>query len=150
MSEVLTATAWIAAVINVVAAALGGWCWRRFEPSALFWRAARAGQAVMVAFALFTVVLFAAGERPDDDLFWIYVLVPMGVSFVAEQFRVLSARTILDGRELADAQAMRRLPEEEQRWIVLLIQRRELGVIALANAAIAFLLARAAMTAAGF
>jgi hypothetical protein len=150
MNAVVTTIAWVAAAINVVAALWGGWAWRRFASSPLFWRLCRAGQGAMLVFALVAVVLFAAGHRPDDDLFWVYVLVPLGLSFAAEQFRLLAARTILDGRDLADAQAMRRLPEDEQRWIVTLIQRREIGVMALANAAIAFLLVRAAMTAAGF
>jgi hypothetical protein len=150
MNTVVTTIAWVAAAINVVAALWGALAWRRFQPSPLFWRLCRAGQAGMLGFAIVAIVLFAAGHRPDDDLFWIYVLVPLGVSFVAEQFRLLAARTILDSRELDDAQAMRRLPDDEQRWIVTLIQRREIGIMALANVALAFLLVRAATTAAGF
>jgi hypothetical protein len=150
MNATVTTIAWVAAAINVAAALVGAWAYRRFEPSALFWRVSRAGQGSMLLFAIFAIVLFAAGHRPDDDLFWIYVLVPLGVSFAAEQFRLLAARSILDSRELEDAQAMRRLPDDEQRWIVTLIQRREIGVMAVANVAIAFLLVRAAMTAAGF
>lgn len=150
MNAVVITIAWVAAAINVAAALWGGWAWRSFAPSPLFWRLARAGQGAMLAFSVFAIVLFIAGHRPDDDLFWIYVLVPLGVSFAAEQFRLLAARTILDARDLEDAQDMRRLPADEQRWIVTLIQRRELGIMALANVAIAFLLVRAAMTAGGF
>jgi hypothetical protein len=150
MNPLITTIAWVAAAINVVAALAGAWAYRRFEPSRLFWRLCRGGQAGMLLFAIVAIVLFVAGHRPDSDLFWIYVLVPLGVSFAAEQFRLLAARTILDGRELEDAQAMRRLPDDEQRWIVTLIQRREIGVMAVANVAIAFLLVRAATTAAGF
>jgi hypothetical protein len=150
MNTVVTTIAWVAAAINVVAALRGALAWRRFEPSPLFWRLSRGGQAGMLVFAIVAIVLFVAGHRPDEDLFWIYVLVPLGLSFVAEQFRLLAARTILDSRELEDAQAMRRLPDDEQRWIVTLIQRREIGVMSLANIALAFLLVRAATTAAGF
>jgi hypothetical protein len=150
MNTVVISIAWAAAAVNVFAGLWGGVAWRRFAPSPGFWRLARAGQGAMLVFAIVAIVVFVAGHRPDDDLFWIYVLVPLGVSFVAEQFRLLAARTILDTRDLADAQAMRRLPQEEQRWIVTLIQRREIGVMALANLAIAFLLVRAATTAAGF
>ena len=103
-----------------------------------------------MVFAAFSGVVALTGDTPDDDLFWIYVLVPLGVSFVAEQFRVLSARTVLDQRELADADAMRALPRAEQELIRELIQRRETGIMALAALANAFLLIRAATTAAGF
>jgi hypothetical protein len=150
MNGVVVGAAWVGAAINLAAAALGGWCWWRFLPSPLFWRLTRAGQAAVVVFAAFTGIVALTGDSPDDDLFWVYVLVPLGVSFVAEQFRVLSARTVLDQRELADAEAMRRLPAEEQELIRELIIRRETGIMTLAALAIAFLLARAALTASGF
>jgi hypothetical protein len=150
MHGVIVAVAWAAAAVNVAAAAWGGWCWQRFVHSGAFWALARAGQAAVVVFAAVSGVTALAGDRPEDSLFWIYVLVPLGVSFVAEQFRILSARTVLDQRELADADAMRRLPAAEQELIRELIMRRETGIMALAALANAFLLARAAMTAAGF
>jgi hypothetical protein len=63
--------------------------------------------------------------------------------FFAEQFRVLAAQTVLDARGLEDAEAVGRLPEREQRSVVLQIVRRELGVMALAAAVTAFLALRA-------
>jgi hypothetical protein len=150
MNGLVVAVAWIAAALNVAAAIWGGFFWQRFRPSPLFWRLTRTGQAAIVVFAALSGVIALTGDTPDDDLFWIYVLVPLGVSFVAEQFRILSARTVLDQRGLADAQAMRRLSVGEQELIRELIIRRETGIMALAALANAFLLARAAMTAAGF
>ena len=150
MNGVVVTAAWIGAALNAAAAAWGGYCWQRFLHSRAFWALARAGQAAIVVFAAFTGIVALTGDSPDDDLFWIYVLVPLGVSFVAEQFRVLSARTVLDQRDLPDAAAMRRLPREEQELIRELVIRRETGIMALAALANAFLLARAAMTAAGF
>lgn len=150
MSGTVVAAAWVSAACNGVAAAWGGACWARFAHSPLFWGLARLGQATIVLFALLCGVLALAGDGPEDDLFWVYVLVPLGVSFVAEQFRILSARTVLDARGLVDAQAMRRLPPDEQEWIRTLVRRRETGVMALAAAANAFMLVRAALTAAGF
>ena len=150
MNGVVVAVAWIAAALNAAAAAWGAVCWQRFRHSPVFWALTRAGQAAIVVFAAFTGLVALTGDTPDDDLFWIYVLVPLGVSFVAEQFRILSARTVLDQRELADAKAMRKLPVSEQELIRDLIIRRETGIMALAALADAFLLARAALTAAGF
>lgn len=150
MNGVVVAAAWIATAFNAAAAAWGGVCWQRFRHSGAFWALARAGQGAIVVFAAFTGIVALAGDSPVDDLFWVYVLVPLGVSFVAEQFRVLSARTVLDQRELADADAMRKLPLAEQELIRELIMRRETGIMALAALANAFMLARAALTAAGF
>lgn len=150
MNGVVVAVAWIAAALNAAAAAWGAVCWQRFRHSPVFWALTRTGQGAIVVFAAFTGLVALTGDTPDDDLFWIYVLVPLGVSFVAEQFRILSARTVLDQRELADAKAMRKLPVAEQELIRDLIIRRETGIMALAALADAFLLARAALTAAGF
>jgi hypothetical protein len=150
MNGVVIAAAWAAAGLNAAAAVWGAVCWSRFLHSPAFWVLARLGQTGIVVFALVCGVLAIAGHRPDEGLFWVYVLVPLGLSFVAEQFRLVSARTVLDARELPDAQAVAALPLQEQEWIRTLVRRRETGVMTLAAAANAFLLARAALTAAGF
>jgi hypothetical protein len=139
-----TITALIAATLNAAAALYAGWRWWRVEPDRRAWWALRAGQASSLAVALVGAVAALAGSAPDDDLFWVYALVPLGTNFFAEQFRILSAQTVLDARGLADARAVGRLPEDEQRSIVLQIARRELGVVALACAVAAFLALRAA------
>lgn len=150
MNDVVVAAAWAAGGVNLAATLWGAWRWYQVEPSRVFWILLRAGQAAAVAFAVLCAVLFVAGHRPDDGLFWVYVLVPIGVSFVAEQLRLASAETVLEARGLEDAQAVGRLPEADQRSVVLQIVRREMGVMTLSAAAIAFLLVRAATTAAGF
>ena len=129
--------------VNTAAAAWGGWRWWRVEPSDAFWPLVRAGQATAAVLAIVAGVAYASGSRPDDGLFWIYALMPVAVSFFAEQFRALSAQTVLDARGLADARAVGRLPEAEQRSVVLQIVRREMGVMALAAGVIAFLALRA-------
>ena len=60
----------------------------------------------------------------------VYGLTPLGVSFLAEQLRLTSADSVLQSRDLEDAQAMRTLPDAEQRAIVAEIVRREVGVMA--------------------
>ena len=76
-------------------------------------------------------------------------MLPVPIGFFAEQFRVLSARTVLDARELEDAAAVGALSEAEQRSVVLAIVRRELGVMAVAAGVSAFLAFRAAGLTAG-
>jgi hypothetical protein len=87
------------------------------------------------------------GFAPADSLFWLYALLPLAVGFVAEQFRLAAAQTVLDSRDLEDAQAVGRLDERGQRSVVLAIVRREIGVMALAALVVAFLALRAYGTA---
>jgi hypothetical protein len=73
----------------------------------------------------------------------VYGLVPLGVSFVAEQLRIASAQTVLDQRGLEGSEAVRALPEPEQRAIVRAIVNRETGVMAASALVVAFLGVRA-------
>lgn len=127
------------------AAALWGiWAWYRDPHGRLFWRLLRIGQAAIVIEAVLGGI-YEINHRASE-LHLIYGLVPIAVSFVAEQLRITSAQMILDGRGLADGAAVGELPEAEQRVIVLSIVQRELGVMVLAAIVMTILLARAAMT----
>jgi hypothetical protein len=149
VEAVATVTALVAATLNAGAGAYAGWRWWRVDPDGWAWALIRAGQSALVFLALVAGLSWLMGLRPDDGLFWVYALVPVGVSFFAEQFRALSAQTVLDARGLPDAQAVGRLPEADQGSIVLQIARRELGVMALAAAVNAFLAVRAVTETAG-
>jgi hypothetical protein len=118
--------------LTVAAGGWGAWCWWRVEPSRWFWRLLRAAQALLVVQALDGGLLLVIGRRPDSGLHYVYGLVPLAVSFIAEQLRVGAAEAVLETRGVAGTDAMRRLPEAEQRSIVLAIVRREIGVMALA------------------
>ena len=149
MESIAIITALTAAVLNGAAAVVAGWLWWRVEPARIGWVLIRIGQAGTIALALFALVAYAAGERPEDALFWLYAVLPVAISIFAEQFRLLSAQTVLDARGLEDAQAVGRLPEAEQRSVVLQIMRRELGIMALAAGVIVFLALRAISQASG-
>ena len=143
MTQVAELFALVVVVTNAAAAVVGAWRWWTVEPSRAFWALCRAGQAAAVGLALCAGVLAALGFGPDDGLFWLYALLPVVVSYVAEQLRIVSAQTVLDARGLEDAAAMGRLDEPGQRSIVLAIVRREIGVMTIAAVAIAFLALRA-------
>jgi hypothetical protein len=143
METVATTTALLVAVLNGVAAAVGGVLWWRVDPRQWAWPLIRAGQGAAVVLALVAGVAYVSGARPDDGLFWLYAALPSAISFFAEQFRIIAAQTVLDARGLEDAQAVGRLPDHDQRSVVLQIVRRELGVMALAAGVIAFLALRA-------
>ena len=143
METLATLTALLAAVLNGVAGAWGSWRWWTVEPSRVFWVLVRVGQAAAAALVLVAGVAYVSGARPDDGLFWLYALLPAAIGFFAEQFRVLSAQTVLEARGLPDAKAVGGLPEAEQRSVVLQIVRREIGVMTLGALVGAFLALRA-------
>jgi hypothetical protein len=133
----------VVAVTNAVAGVVAAVLWWRVQPHQYAWVLVRVGQAAAVAQAVGAGVLAAAGLQPADDLYWLYALLPVAVGFVAEQLRLVSAQTVLDARDLEDAQAVGRLPADQQQSVVLQIVRRELGVMAAAALVIAFLALRA-------
>jgi hypothetical protein len=150
VTQAVVAGALVVAVLNAAAALVGGWRWYRCEDSGTFWVLLRVGQGSVLTLALVVGSLAAAGKYSSDSLFYLYALLPLAIGFVAEQLRVSSAQTILDQRELPDAQAVGGLAEEEQRRVVAEIMRRELGVMATAALVVVFLALRAAGTAHGF
>lgn len=143
----MTSAAQIAAGLvlaaNVLAALAAGAAWYRWQPSRAAWALVRAGQALAAGLAVLAGVLAVAGFAPRDGLFWLYALLPVVISFVAEQLRIASAETVLEQHDLPDAHAVGELPEDQQRGVVLAIMRREVGVMAVAAAVVAFLALRA-------
>ena len=136
-------------VLFGVAGLLGAWRWWRVQTSVWFWRLLRGAQAVLGVQVVTGGVLLALGREPADGLHLLYGLLPVGVSFVAEQLRIAAASTVLDARGLEDAEAVGRLPEEAQRSVVVAILRRELGVMTLAALFIAGLAIRAGLLSSG-
>ena len=149
MTHVVVPCALVVAAVNIIAALVGAERWWRVRAPGSFWPLLRVGQGAAVAVAAVCGVLFLSGRRPDDDLFWLYALLPIAVGLVGEQIRLVSAQTVLDARGVGDTAAMARLPESEQREIVVAIVRREMGVMAISAGVVALLALRAASTAAG-
>jgi hypothetical protein len=128
-----------------VAAAWGAWCWWRALASAWFWRLLRASQAAVVIEAALGGVLILIGHK-SPGLHTLYGVLPLLVSFFAEQIRISSAQMVLDQRGFESAQDVGKLPADEQQAVVMSILQRELGVMVLALLVNVVLLARAAMT----
>ncbi len=154
MTQAVVAGSIAVGAINALAGLLGAWLWYDGDPperaAGSFWLLLRSGQGAALVLAIAVGSLAAAGNYSTDRLFYLYALLPLAVAFVAEQLRVASAQTILDQRELPDAQAVGALPESEQRAVVREIVRREIGVMALSALVVVFLALRAAGTAHGF
>jgi hypothetical protein len=128
--------------VNLAAGVLGVLGWRSGAAPPGFWPLLRAGQALVAITALQGAILQLSGEDLPR-LHLIYGLVPLGVSFVAEQLRIASAQSVLDQRGLDGSAAVRRLPEAEQRALVEAIVRREIGVMAASALVVATLGVRA-------
>ena len=146
MSGAALTAAWVATVVNGVAGLVGAVAWWRVRESRAFWVLVRAGQAVAVGQAVVAGVLALLGFDPDDGLYWLYALLPVAIGFFAEQLRIVAAEQVLERLGLEGSGAVRSLPEDRQRSVVVSILRREMGVMTLAALVVGFLAARAIET----
>jgi hypothetical protein len=129
--------------VNLAAGLWGllGWWRRRHAPG--FWPLLRIGQALVIIQAVDGAVLLLLGEELPH-LHLIYGLVPIGVSFIAEQLRLAAADTVLAQRDLEGRADVEALPLAEQQALVRAILRREMGVMASSALVVALLGVRAA------
>lgn len=128
-------------------------------PSRLFWFLLRFAQVVTGLFALFAAVLYLAGNRADDGLHYVYALLPVIASFLAELIRgsvaphELGTRLDPDGDQpLTGPEISRRfarLEPAEQEWLAAIVVRRETTVMIMACLVNTFLVWRALVTVAG-
>jgi hypothetical protein len=91
-------------------------------------------------------ILLALGHKASN-LHYLYGVLPLLVSLLAEQLRAASAQMVLDSRGFESAQAVGKLPQDEQHAVVRTIMQREVGVVTLAAVVVTVLLLRAAQTA---
>jgi|SRR5215207_697782 len=133
-------------VVNLLAGIVGAWCWYRVVPSPRFWTVLRIGQGLIVVQVLLGALLLVLGHEPGGDLHVLYGVLPLVVSFLAEQLRIGSADAVLAGRGHDSAAEVGELPESEQRVVVLSIVRREMGVMTVSCFVVVALALRAATT----
>jgi hypothetical protein len=145
MKQVHLVVGLLTIALSGIAGAWGAWCWWRVRTSQWFWRLLRASQAAIVVQAALGGVLVLTGDKPPG-LHVLYGLLPLIISFLAEQFRVASAQMVLEQRGFESAAAVGKLPADEQQAVVVAILQREVGVMVLAALVNVVLLGRAAMT----
>jgi hypothetical protein len=127
---------------NLAAGLVGLWGWWRHRHVSGFWPLLRVGQALVMIQAIDGAILLLMG-RDLPELHLIYGLVPLGVSFLAEQLRLAAADTVLAQRGLEGRADVEALPPQEQRELVRAIVRREMGVMAASALVVAALGVRA-------
>ena len=127
---------------NLAAGGWGGIMWLRREPSVGFWYALRVAQVAVVLQAALGAILLLSGHEAASGLHYLYGLLPVGISLLAEAVRAGAAERELVGLDFES------LPKERQRGIALAVVRRESGIMAV-SALVIFLLALRAATTAG-
>jgi heme A synthase len=130
--------------LNLVALCVGGVAWLRERPSIPFWYLLRAAQAAVFAQAMLGGLLVFTGHEPTDKLHYLYGILPLVVSFLAEGARAGAA-----SRELGDTD-FEAVPAGDQQSLALAIVRREMGIMTAGCGVILLLAVRAAMTSGGF
>lgn len=126
--------------LNGAAGILGGIAWLRDRPSIPFWYLLRAAQVSVVVQAGFGAILLMSGHIAVNDLHYLYGLLPVGVSLLAEAARAGAAQQELGDLDLED------IPVAAQQKLALAIVRREMGIMTVSCLVILFLALRAAGT----
>jgi len=140
MPEVHLVTGCAVIALNLAAFAIGGVAWFRSRPSIPFWYLLRAAQASVFLQVMLGGLLVFTDHEPSDELHYLYGLLPLLVSFLAE-----GARTGAAQRELGDVE-FESLDADTQQATALAIVRREMGIMAVSCGVILFLALRAAGT----
>ncbi len=126
--------------LNLAAGLVGGIAWFRKQPSIPFWYLLRAAQVSVFLQALLGGLLVVTGHEPKEELHYLYGILPLVVSFIAEGARFGAAE-----RELGEVDP-ESIPESEREAVVEAILRREMGIMAVSCWVIFFLALRAAFT----
>lgn len=128
---------------NLVAGVWGGLAWLREQPAVGFWYALRVAQAAVVLQVMLGAILVLSGHQTADDLHYVYGVLPLGVTLLAEGARAGAAERELTGLDFDS------LPKDRQRLIALAIVRRETGIMAVSALVVFGLALRAAATSGG-
>ncbi len=130
--------------LNLAAFAVGGVAWLRARSSVPFWYLLRGAQAAVFLQVLLGGLLVMTNHEAPDDLHYLYGILPLVVSFLAEGARAGAAE-----RELGDLD-FESLTADSQQSLALAIVRREMGIMAVSCGVILFLALRAAGTSGAF
>jgi uncharacterized membrane protein len=128
---------------NLGAGVWGGLAWLRERPAVGFWYLLRVAQAAVVLQVMLGAILVLSGHQAIDDLHYVYGVLPLLVTLLAEGARAGAAERELTGLDFDS------LPRERQRLIALAIVRRETGIMSVSALVVFLLSVRAAGTSGG-
>ncbi|MGH2982479.1 MAG: hypothetical protein ACRDKV_10615 [Solirubrobacterales bacterium] len=144
MTEAHLAAAVALLALNLVAGVYGGVAWLRDHPSVAFWYLLRAAQVSVFVEVLLGTLLVVTGHEASGGLHYVYGVLPLPVSLIAEAARAGAPEREIGGLEFET------LPADRQRSIALAIVRREMGIMTVSCLVIFFLALRAAGTSTAF
>jgi heme A synthase len=127
-------------LLNLAAGVIGGWAWFKYRASVPFWYLLRFAQISVFVQAALGALLLVTGHSAKENLHYLYGILPLVISFIAEGARLGAAQ-----RELGDLD-IESFPAEAQESIAMQIVRREMGIMAVSCIVIFFLAVRAATT----
>jgi heme A synthase len=127
-------------LLNLAAGVIGGWCWWKLRPSVPFWYLLRFAQISVFVQAALGGLLLVSDHHAKENLHYLYGILPLIISFLAEGARLGAAQ-----RELGELD-IESFPPEAQESIAMQIVRREMGIMAVSCIVIFFLAVRAATT----
>jgi hypothetical protein len=127
-------------VTNLLAGVWGAVAWLRQRPSVAFWYLLRVAQATVVLQVIVGAILLISGHEAADGLHYLYGVLPLVVTLLAEAARSGAAERELIGLDFES------LPKDRQRLIALAIVRRETGIMTVSVLVVFFLALRAAAT----
>jgi len=125
---------------NFAAGAVGGVAWFAGRPSVAFWYVLRTAQVLVVGQLLLGTLLILAGREAPGDLHYLYGVLPLAVTLLAEAMRAGASQRELEGVDFDS------LPTDRKQRFVLAIVRRETGIMAVSAWVVFFLALRAAGT----
>jgi hypothetical protein len=128
------ATGVLVLALSLGAGAWGAIAWLRHRPTVGFWYALRTMQVAVVLQIAFGSILLLGGRNAPSGIHYLYGVLPLVVSLLAEGLRAGIADRELEGLDFDS------LPRDRQRTVALAIARRETGTMAVA-ALVVFLLA---------
>ncbi len=140
MTDVHLAVGIFVIASNLVAGVWGGVAWLRSVPTVGFWYALRTAQAAVVLQVALGAVLLLSGREASSGLHYLYGILPLGISLLAEAARAGAAERELEGLDFES------LPKSRQHSVALAIVRRETGIMAVSALVILGLAIRAATT----
>jgi hypothetical protein len=124
---------------NLGAGVWGAVAWYRREPSVGFWYLLRFAQFAVVMQVAVGGILLLLGREPLDELHYVYGVLPVLVTLLAEGARAAANEHELEGLDFDS------LPAARQQAVAAAIVRRETGIMAVSALVIFGLALRAAL-----
>jgi hypothetical protein len=127
-------------VTNLLAGAWGAWAWYERKPSVAFWYLLRIAQIAVVVQVALGGALLLDGRESGDGLHYLYGVLPVVITLLAEGARVVASEHEMEGLDFES------LPRERQRAVAIAVTRRETGIMAVSALVIFGLALRAYFT----